>query len=87
MSQQELIQRLAELSGMAHAIYAISESDGIDSISVHIEERLDDLVDILQAEERLASSSKFQALWPCNHQWKYVAPGEFSCCKCGERGD
>lgn len=30
---------------------------------------------------------RFQALHPCEHQWKQVAPHEFMCAKCGERGE
>ena len=28
----------------------------------------------------------FQALHPCEHQWKQITPHEFMCRKCGEQG-
>ena len=88
MNQQELIQRLAEISGMAEAAYAISQSINLDSICHRIQERLDDLLDRLQAEERLEWSSRFQALHPCEHQWICYKSEKGTtipqCEKCGE---
>ena len=83
MNHQNLIQLLAELSGMARSVYLISEDESIDTLAAHIEEGLDCLVDELQSELR----PKFQALHPCEHQWKQITPHEFMCAKCGEQGE
>jgi hypothetical protein len=87
MNQQELIQRLSEFSGMARSIMLISEDENIEVIAYHLEDYIDSLVEELQSEEDLEFRSRFQALHPCEHEWKQSAPGEFMCLKCGERGE
>lgn len=79
MNQQELIQRLAELSGMTRAIMMISTDTPVEIIASQIECTLDDMVESLQSE----SQPQFQSLHPCNHQWTDSIPSY--CPKCGER--
>ena len=91
MNQKELIQRLAEFSGMAQAIFATSDDDSsVEHISEMLFSNIDALIEVLQSEDincKCAADYKcmacqqhqFQALHPCNHQW--------SCVKCGERGE
>lgn len=87
MNQQEHIERLLMISGMIRALMITNRDTPAEVIASYIDEMLDDLIEILQSEQRLERTSRFQALHPCEHQWKQVAPHEFMCAKCGERGE
>mgnify|MGYP001585148523 CR=1 FL=1 len=79
MNQQLLTRRLAEISGMAQALQEATIDEESRKIADLMEGGLHRIIETLQAEERLESTTRFQALHPCNHQW--------TCAKCGERGE
>jgi len=88
MNQQDLLQRLSELSGMTRAIYCVSEDQGIDTIAVNLEQALDDLVERLQSEEHLELNNRFRLEPDCNHYWvKLQDSHESFCPRCGIRND
>lgn len=90
MNQQEHIERLLMISGMIRALMITNRDTPAEVIASYIDEMLDDLIEILQSEQRLERTSRFQALHPCEHQWKRIGGSthdEFMCAKCGERGE
>lgn len=58
----------------------------VDGYQSHLMESIQEQYEKIMTQVLLPMTG-FQALHPCNHQWKQVTPHEFMCAKCGERGE